>query len=402
LSRKIKGISTNEYIAIALILQVLVLLIRLVGFFLLKNYALLFESFHVAGDILVTGMVLVSIKVSSSAFSRRYSYGLYRIEDLVSLFIAAIIVFTALDILITLAHSIVGSSFDASLIEFISIIPLFFSGNVKIIAGKMAKSPALSADGHHNYSDVYVGVGVGVGLFLFFLTGISLFYYVAVGFAVIAILYTAFTIGKDSITGIMDLPKDRITVPKIDQLVRENQNVKDVTSVKARWAGPAIFVEIVLRVNSRLTIEEAHDVADDVERVVRENIDSVRDVVIHIEPSRERRREIIVPLTPENKISDKFSKSTNYLVISEENGKRIGTRNIEIPFEAISQEKNAERVLEICRENKITDAVALNTGEILFSLLSTNHIIVWSAISDDLNQNLNLFLSNQLKKFIPK
>lgn len=399
LLKKPRKITLNGYIAIALVLQISVLLIRLAGFAIIKNYALLFESFHVLGDILVTAIVLGSIKISSSNISKRYSYGLYRVEDLVSLFIAGIIAFTALDILISTIYSPSTPDLWASLIEFISIIPLFFSGNVKIIAGKSNKSPSLTADGYHNYSDVYVGIGVGAGLLLNFLTNVIAFYYAAVVFAVGAILYTAVMIGRDSIIGIMDLPKDKTTVPKIRKIVESNANVKDITSVKARWAGAVIFVEIVLRVNSRLTIDEAHGVADEAESKIKENIPYVKDVVIHIEPSRQRRRQILVPLTEDNRISDRFSKSTKYLIVSEEDGKKLSVKSIVIPVENISHEKNAKRVLGMCRENGVTDAVALNAGEIIFSLLSTNHIIVWNAVSDNVDYNINLFLNDSLKKF---
>lgn len=283
-------ISLNGYIAIALALQLIVLLIRLLGFMKLKNYALLFESFHVLGDILITAVVLASIKITSSRMSKRYAYGLYRIEDLVSLAIAAIIAFTAIDILVSTITESAIPNLEASMIEFVSIVPLFFSGNVKVIAGKLNKSPSLTADGYHNYSDVYVGVGVGVGLLLNYFTKIAGFYYAAILFAVAAILYAAVIIGRDSVIGIMDLPKDKTTVPKIGKIVERNRKVKDIVSVKARWAGPVIFVELVIRVESKFTIEEAHLVADEVEEEVKREIPYTEDVVIHIEPSEEPRR----------------------------------------------------------------------------------------------------------------
>ncbi len=269
-----------------MLLQISVLLIRLAGTFIYGSYALLFESFHILTDILVTATVFAAIRLSNSNYSKKYSYGLFKIEDLVSLAIAAIIAFTAIDLLITLPSENAALSLQSGILELVSVVPLFLSGFVKIIGGGRVNSPSLVSDGHHNYSDVYVGIGVGIGLLVSYFTHVSLFYYIAIGIAAIGIFYTSIKIGRDSVIGIMDLPKDKKVVPKIDEIARGNDQVTDVRSIKVRWAGPVIFVEIVLTVNSKLTIEEAHGVADSIEKGVLNDVSSVKDVVIHIEPSR--------------------------------------------------------------------------------------------------------------------
>lgn len=377
----------------------MVLLIRVAGTLIFNNYALLFESFHILTDLMVTFVVFAALKISSSHFSERYSYGLYRIEDLVSLTIALIIAFTAIDLLLSIESSRIPTDLDSGMIQFASVIPLFLSGIVKIIGGKRLKSPSLVSDGYHNYSDVYVGIGVGAGLVLVYATGIGAFYYGAIGIASIGIFYTAIVIGKNSIVGIMDLPKDKKVIPKIETIVREDAEVTGIKSIKARWAGPVIFVEIVLTVNSRLTIEEAHDVADTLESRVLNQISDVRDVVIHIEPSRNPERVIMVPLTSDDSISANFSRSSNYRFIHVVEGSVRSSETIEIPEEEIGREKNAQRVLNFARDNKVTDVIATSAGEILVSLLTLNHIRVWKAQSEAWKYNLELLLQNKLQKF---
>jgi cation diffusion facilitator family transporter len=374
-------------------------LIRLAGTIIFKNFALLFESFHVLTDLMVTAVVFAAIKISSSRFSKRYSYGLYRIEDLVSLFIAVIIAFTAIYLLLSVFSAPPSYSFQSSVIEIISLVPLFLSGIVKIIGGKAVNSPSLASDGYHNYSDVYVGIGVAMGLLLTFVTGSYVFYYAAIIFAATAILYISLKVGKDSVTGIMDLPKDKKVIPRINGIIMGNQEVTEVKSIKARWAGPVIFGEIVLTVNSRLTIEEAHDVSDSLEKKLLKEIPDLRDVVIHIEPSRNPQRVLMVPITENDKIFQQFSKSQRYLIINSSEGRKVNSRIVEIPREDILPEKNAQRLLNIVRENNVTDLLAMNAGEILFSLMSVNHIVIWKAQSESVEDNITLFLENKLAKF---
>lgn len=388
-------LTVNGYISIALLLQVTVLLVRLFGTIIYGNYALLFESFHILTDIIVTGVVFASIKISSSNFSQRYAYGLYRIEDLVSLFIAVLIAFTAIDLLKTAFAVHPSSDLQSSIIQLISVVPLFFSGIVKIVGGRRMNSPSLTSDGYHNYSDVYVGIGVGLGLALSYVTHLAVFYFAAITVAAIGIFYTSLIIGRDGIIGIMDLPKDKKTILKINEIVRENPRVTDVKSIKARWAGAVIFVEIVLRVNSRLTLEEAHDVADEVEERLLKDISYVKDVVIHLEPSRQSKRVIMIPLSSGNEISEKSSKSNRYLVVNTNEGKRMGSKNIEIP-----SEKSAQKLLSLAEENGVTDIIVLGAGEILLSLSTTNHIALWKAVSVSVDDNIDLFLQNRLTKLL--
>ncbi len=347
---------------------------------------------------MVTGAVFAAISLSKSKYSTKYSYGLFRVEDLVSLAIAVIIAATAVDLLLSIPTYKSTFHLGSGIIQLISVIPLLLSGIVKIVGGRKVKAPSLVSDGYHNYSDVYVGIGVGLGLIASYATGLNTFYYVAVGIAAIGIFYTSVKIGRDSIVGIMDLPKDKSVIPKIDQIVKRNGQVTDVKSIKARWAGPVIFVEIVISVTSRLTIDEAHDVADSIERSVLSEISGVKDVVIHIEPSKSPERTVLLPVSGPGRIDERTSKSLNYLIVTVRNGERIATRSIQIPSQDIAIEKNAQRVLSIAKENSVTDALVLETGEVLYSMLTVNHIELWKAISDSVDENIRLFMDGKLNK----
>ncbi len=361
------------------------------------NYALLFESFHILTDLLVTVAVFAAIRLSYSNYSKKYSYGLYRVEDLASLAIAVVIAFTAIDLLISVPSSSSTSDLQSGILQLVSILPLYFSGVVKIIGGKSVKSPALVSDGYHNYSDVYVGLGVGAGLLVSFATGVGAFYYVAIVIAAGGILYTSFKIGRESVTGIMDLPKDKRVIPKIAEIVNSNDQVTDVRSIKARWAGPVIFVEIVITVNSKLTIEEAHDVSNDIEKNVLGGISDVKDVVVHIEPSKNPERVVMVPASEPDKIARMTARSVEYVIFTISKGITTSTKSIHIPLQEISPEGNAKRILSIARQNLVTDTIVVNAGEVLFSLFKVNHIDVWRAQTDSIRDNLGLLLMNKLE-----
>ncbi|MEM0141583.1 MAG: cation diffusion facilitator family transporter [Thermoplasmatales archaeon] len=384
----------------SLTLQISVLVIRLFGAYLFKNYALLFESFHILTDITVTAAVFVGIRIANSKRGTKYSYGLYRIEDIISLAIALLIVYTALDILISLPASRPKSDFQSSLVEFISLMPLLASGLVKIRGGKILHFTSLVSDGVHNYSDVYVGVGVGAGLLLSYLTRDSYFYYIAVIIAAGAILYTSFVVGKDSIIGIMDLPKDKKMIPMIKEIVSKNKDVWEIRSIRARWAGAVIFVELVVTVNSRLRIEEAHDVATSLEESLKSSNHDIKDVVIHIEPSVSNTRVLLIPIKDESELSDVFARSTRYKLLKYTGDQMTFSKLIEIAGQEVTTEKNALRILEIAKDNGVTDVITLNAGQIVQSLFEVNHIYLWKAKSKSVQENVSLLLKNQLDRIL--
>ncbi|MGC8655588.1 MAG: cation diffusion facilitator family transporter [Thermoplasmata archaeon] len=387
------------FIFLALLFQFIVFILRVSASLIWNNYALLIESFHIAIDISITVLVLISLKISRSNLRNRYSYGLYKMEDLISLFIAIIVAYSAFDIIRTsFIHPPTGD-LQSSIIQIISLIPLFLAGRMKILSGNLLNSPSLKSDGLHTYTDVYEGLGVAVGLFLNYITNNVIFYYAAITIAALTLFYTSYEIGKDSIISLLDLPKDKSVLKKINELVRENKNIRGIKSTKVRWAGPVIFAEIVLVVNPKLTIEEAHLIADEVEDNVYKKMPEIKDIVIHLEPSIEGMRTVAIPLMDE-KINEKFSRASNYMVYKIDINGQIKKEKLSVSS-AISEKRNAQRIQRILVDNLVTDVIVLKIGEIANALLREKGIRIWKAQNYSPDENIELFLKGELKEVPP-
>jgi len=81
----VRNNNPDLFIFLALLFQFIVFILRVMASLIWNNYALLIESFHIAIDISITVLVLISLKISRSNLRNRYSYGLYKMEDLISL-----------------------------------------------------------------------------------------------------------------------------------------------------------------------------------------------------------------------------------------------------------------------------------------------------------------------------
>ena len=56
--------------------------------------------------------------------------------------------------------------------------------------------------------------------------------------------------------------------------------------IRTRGTKGQIFVDLHMLVNPALSVEEAHAIAEKAEKVIKERLPEVADVVVHIEPSK--------------------------------------------------------------------------------------------------------------------
>jgi divalent metal cation (Fe/Co/Zn/Cd) transporter len=76
-----------------------------------------------------------------------------------------------------------------------------------------------------------------------------------------------------------------------DELERIALSVPGVLSVhraRSRGHAQAVYADLHIRVRSTLPTAEAHGIAHEVQRRVREQMPNVQDVTIHVEPSGPR------------------------------------------------------------------------------------------------------------------
>jgi len=157
--------------------------------------------------------------------------------------------------------------------------------------GKETDSMALVADGWHLRTDVWTSVGVAVGLFMYYLGGV--FFpglplhwidpVVALGVAGL-IIKAAWELTSVSVTALLDasLPRDEEAL--ITEIISSFfPQAKSFHKLKTRKAGPDRFIEFHLVVHKDLTVKEAHDICDDITKLIVDKLPNAI-VMIHTEP----------------------------------------------------------------------------------------------------------------------
>lgn len=154
--------------------------------------------------------------------------------------------------------------------------------------GQKNNSITLEADGKHLMTDVYTSVGVLVGIGLVKISGwLVLDGIVAIGVA-LNILRAGYQLIRRSAMGLLDAG-----IPEADhiKLVKTLESLKlqniEYHSLLTRQAGQRKFIELHVLVPGRWTVQEGHDLAEKIEKEIRDLFDGPVTVFTHLEPKED-------------------------------------------------------------------------------------------------------------------
>lgn len=162
--------------------------------------------------------------------------------------------------------------------------------------GKAHRSPALTADGQHIYSDVVTSAGVFVGLILALATGYAILDPVMALLVSVNILFQGWKVISHSVDGLMDRAVEPDEEVAIKTAIAANATGSlNVHDLRTRRAGAATFVVFDLVVPADMSVGQSHDICDRLEAAIKDALPGAR-CVIHVEPESEEAHGLRVPL----------------------------------------------------------------------------------------------------------
>jgi ferrous-iron efflux pump FieF len=146
------------------------------------------------------------------------------------------------------------------------------------------KSMAVGADSLHYTGDVLINGSVIVSLLLsshFNIAFIDPLF--AIGIA-IYLLWNALGIARSSMDHLMDREFPEAEREKIKQIARTYPGVQNAHDLRTRSSGAQSFIQLHLEMDGKLTLLEAHAIADAVEQKLRDAFPEA-EVIIHQDPA---------------------------------------------------------------------------------------------------------------------
>ncbi len=157
-------------------------------------------------------------------------------------------------------------------------------GLLLIRAGKAHRSVTLSADGKHLLTDVWTSAGVIVGVLLVGLTGWERLDPIVAAIVGVNILLTGFRLVSASVTSLLDAAMPPADLARVSAVLDQKRTAEvDFADLRTRESGRHRFVSMTVLVPGAWTVEQGHEVTEDVEAAIAKDLPDTA-VQTHLEP----------------------------------------------------------------------------------------------------------------------
>ena len=277
--------------AVSVVSNSLLVVFKLIVGIMSGSISIISEAAHSASDLTAAFIAFFSVRAASRPADLRHPYGHEKVEN-VSGIIEALLIFAAAVVIVFegIQKLINGVHLDhvwlaVGVMAVSAVANLFVSQGVLYPVARRTESAALEADAAHLRTDVYTSVGVAVGLLIVKLTGVSWIDPVAAIAVAMLILYTAYRLIVFSGRVLLDEALPESELEMIRACVKEHRGdlIVGYHRLRARRAGSRRHIDLHIEVDERMSVREAHDVAEHIETDIRRCLPNV-DVLVHVEP----------------------------------------------------------------------------------------------------------------------
>lgn len=262
-------------------------LLQIVVVVISGSVALLADTIHNFADAATAVPLGVAFWLARRGATRRFTYGLGRVEDFAGLAIIATILASAVVATHVSLNRLVHPQPVTFLWAVVAASVIGFLGNeavaiFRIRVGRQIGSAALVADGHHARVDGWTSLSV-----LFGAVGVWAGYPLAdpaVGLLISAAIYVLVWRSARSILVRM---LDGVEPGALDDIVHAAGHVprvEDVTDVRARWIGHRLYADVSVTVPGGLSVAEGHEIAKEVRHQLLHHLPHLEHVTVHVDP----------------------------------------------------------------------------------------------------------------------
>ncbi|KAF1083978.1 putative cation efflux system protein [Sporotomaculum syntrophicum] len=325
--KEVNGMEEGERTALLAIAMNLVIFgIKYVSASATGSIALKAEAFHTLADFVASLTVFTGLKIAKRK-TKSFPYGLYKIENLMSVIISLVILYTGYEIILDVINTDLTELRNSGFAIFSLLIATFLTfwfSNYERKIGHKINSPILLADSSH------IRIDVLSNLIVLLVVVASLFGFhfdkIAALIVVIFIVKTGIQILMDGIRVLLDASVDYETLSKVEKIILDTPQIIKLKTLTGRNSGRYKFIEadIVLKTHN---LDRAHFIAERVERITKEEIKNIDQVQIHYEPLQKEEIIYVLPLTEDKtSISPHFGEAPCFMLVTFKSGTETASK----------------------------------------------------------------------------
>lgn len=284
--------SPKQAAAVLSVLTALALaIVKLLTGMLTGSLAVLTSAIDSLLDILMSAINLMAIRQADQPADEHHAYGHGKFETLATLFQAIVIAASGLWIIYEAVQRLIVAppirqTGIGIIVMMISMTASFFISRHLRRVAKETDSSALEADSLHFSMDVYTNLALLIGLVLISRFDLPWLDPTMSVLVAVYIIFEALRLLRHGLRDILDEQLPEKVRNEIESLIDDHKlDLFGYHNLRTRRAGSQKMIDFHLTVCKHLSVEEAHDITDYIEKKIAAEIGGT-DVTIHVEPCR--------------------------------------------------------------------------------------------------------------------
>lgn len=266
--------------------------IKMLAGILGHSHALVADGVESIADVLSSIVVWRGVVVAEEPADEDHPYGHGKAEPLAAAIVAGMLLVAAGWIVVG-ALAAVSTPHPAPkaftlivLVVVIVVKELLYRFTSHVAAS--VDSPAVASDAWHHRSDAITSVAAAIGISMALIGGKdfeSADDWAAVAAACV-IAWNGWRLLRPAFNDLMDRSPNREIIERIKKIGESVPDVARVEKCLVRKMGYQYFVDMHVEVDPQMTVLRSHQIAHEVKNQVRAQVPRVRDVLVHIEPTK--------------------------------------------------------------------------------------------------------------------
>ena len=288
LQRSLRGRETRKVALVSGLVNFFLSIIQIVVGLIANSAALVADGIHSISDLFSDVLVWFAARHAAQAPDADHPYGHGRFETAATLglglllsLVALGIVWNGIERLLDTDRPIPGEI--ALVVAAIGIAAKESLYWYTIMVARRLNSEMLRANAWHHRSDALssVVVLIGVGGAVLGFSYMDALAAIVVGLMVLKI---GWDLGWGALSELVDTALDEQQVAEVKQLIEAIDGVRSVHMLRTRRHGPDASADVHVQVAPRLSVSEGHMISQAVEDRLKQQVNSITDVTVHIDP----------------------------------------------------------------------------------------------------------------------
>lgn len=265
--------------------------------FLGGSSAMIADGLHSLSDLFSDVVVLLFAGIFSKDKDKGHAFGHGKFETLATLIVSLVLIAAGAGLLKGGVESVVevlkGGTLPvpgkiALVAAFVSVVAKEILYRVTVKEGRRINSPVVMANAWHHRSDALSSVGAFVGIGGSMLLGDkwTVLDPIASCLISVVIVFVAVKMAVPCFAELLESSLPEEIEAEIESEMWHVDGVRDVHDLKTRRNGISFVIDAHVVVDPHITIVEAHNIATNVERRLRDKYGDQTQISIHMEPDK--------------------------------------------------------------------------------------------------------------------